>query len=59
MTTHAMIYKVVKNENFLYRNFDIFILKIDRGYTLEAVLTSTHNLSFGGEIRKIDISQLT
>ena len=38
-----------KNENFLLKNFDIFLIfaqNIDCGYT-EAVLTSTHNLCFG------------
>ena len=50
--------KVVKIENFQYKNFDIFInfaQNIDCGYTLEPVLTSTHNLCFGAKIRKIGI----
>ena len=48
---------VVKNENFRWKNFDIFLIfaqNIDCGYTLEplgeAVLTSTHNLCFGAKI---------
>ena len=52
------IFKVVKNENFPLKNFDIFLIfaqNIDCGYTLEAVLTSTHNLCFGAKIRKIGI----
>ena len=48
------IFKVVKNDNFQWKNFDIFLIfakNIDCGYTLEpplceAVLTSTHNLCF-------------
>ena len=52
-----------KNENFQKKNSDIFHISaqnIDCGYTLEpprrlgeAVLTSTHNLCFWAEIRKI------
>ena len=53
------IFKVVKNENFPLKIFDIFLIfaqNIDCGYTLaEAVLTSTHNLCFGAKIRKIGI----
>ena len=48
-----------KNENFHWKNFDIFLIfaqNIDCGYPLEeAVLTSTHNLCFGAKIRKIGI----
>ena len=56
-----------KNENFHWKNVDIFLIftqNIDCGYTLEpprrggsveAVLTSTHNLCFGAKIRKIGI----
>ena len=46
---------------FLLKIFDIFIifaLNIDCGYTLEPprrTLTSTHNLCFGANIRKIGI----
>ena len=36
--------------------FLIFAQNIDCGYTLEPPLTSTHNLCFGAEIRKIDIA---
>ena len=49
-----------KNENFQIKNSDIlhfYIKNIDCGYPLEpprrAVLTSTHNLWFWAEIRKI------
>ena len=54
-------------ENFFSRNIssaksDIFLIfaqKIKGGFTLEppyrGVLTSTHNLSFGGKTRKIGI----
>ena len=38
--------------------FDIFLIfaqNIDRGYTLEPPLTSTHDLCFGAKIRKIGI----
>ena len=41
------------------KNFNIFLIfaqNIDCGYTLEPpCLTSTHNLCFGGKIRKIGI----
>ena len=54
---YTWIFKVVKNENFQSKIFDIFLIfaqYIDCGYTLEpAVLTSTHNLCFGAKIRKI------
>ena len=40
-----------KNDIFL-----IFAQNIDCGYTLEAVLTSIHNLCFGSIIRKIGIT---
>ena len=52
---YTEILKVVKNENFHSKIFDIFLIfaqNIDCGYTLEAVLTSTHNLYFGAKIRK-------
>ena len=55
------IFKVVKNENFPLKNFDIFLIfaqNIDCGCTLEPpcrVLMSTHNLCFGAKIRKIGI----
>ena len=44
------IFKVIKNENFPLKNFDIIAQNIDCGYT-----TSTHNLCFGAKIRKIGI----
>ena len=37
-TQYAEIFKVVKNENFQLKNFDIFLIfaqNIDCGYTLE------------------------
>ena len=50
---YKKMFKVVKNENFPLKNFDIFLIfaqNIDYGYTLgEAVLTSTHNLCFGAK----------
>ena len=47
-------------KNFSQKNVDIFLIfaqNIDCWYTLEgkAVLTSTHNLCFGANIRKIGI----
>ena len=50
-----------KNENFHWKNFDIFLIfaqNIDCGYTLEPPrrVTSTHNLCFGAKIRKIGIA---
>ena len=45
----------LKIENFLLKNFDIFLIiaqNIDCEYT---VLTSTHNICFGAKIRKIGI----
>ena len=56
---YTEIFKVVKmKKKFQQKNFDIFLIfaqNIDCGYTLEAVLTSTHNLCFGAKIRKIGI----
>ena len=56
---YKKMFKVVKNENFPLKDFDIFLIfaqNIDYGYTLgEAVLTSTHNLCFGAKIRKMGI----
>ena len=57
---YTEIFKVLKNENFQKKKFDIFLIfaqNIDCRYTLEreAVLTSTHNLCFGAKIRKIGI----
>ena len=48
----------LKTESFQLKNFDIFLLfaqNMDCGYTLEPVLTSTHNLMFGAKIREIGI----
>ena len=55
------IFNVVKNENFQYKNFDIFLIfaqNIGCRYTLELprrgeeVLMNAHNLFFGAKIRK-------
>ena len=57
------LFSSVKNRKFLWKYFDIFNIfaqNIDCGYTLEpprrdgdeAVLTSTHTLSFGSKITK-------
>ena len=54
---YTEIFKVVKNENFQQKIFDVFLIfaqNIDCGYS-EAVLTSTHNLCSGAKIRKIGI----
>ena len=55
---YTEICKVVKHENFQQKIFAIFLIfaqNKDFGYTLEAVLTSAHNLCFGAKIRKIGI----
>ena len=57
------IFHRCKNDNFQMKFFYIFLIfaqNIDCGYSLEpplseAVLTSTHNLCFGANIRKICI----
>ena len=53
---YTEIFKVVKNENFQWKKFDIFLIfaqNIDCGYLLgEAVLTCTHNLCFGAKNEK-------
>ena len=49
---------VVKMKIFTGKKIDIFLIfaqNIGCGYTLEAVLTSTHNLCFEAKIRKICI----
>ena len=49
------IFHGCKNDNFQMKkvdNFLIFDQNIDRGYTLEPVLTTTHNLCFRAKIRK-------
>ena len=60
--TYSNMLKILppKNENFQIQNSDIFHISdqnIDCGYSLdrlaEAVLTSTHNLCFWAEIRKL------
>ena len=46
---YTEIFKVIKNEIFQKKNFDIFLIfaqNIDCGYKLEPVLKSTHNLCF-------------
>ena len=60
---YTEIFKVLKNENFQQKMFNIFLKfaqNIDCGYPLEpprgeAVLTSTLNICFGAKLRKIDI----
>ena len=57
---YTEVFKVLKNDTFQLKNFDIFLIfaqNIDCGYMglAEAVLTSTHNLCFGAKIRKIGI----
>ena len=54
---YTAIFHSLKNDNFQTKNCDSFLIfaqNIDLGYTLEneAVLTSTHNLSFRANIRK-------
>ena len=52
---YTAIFHGCKNDNFQMKLFDIFLFfaqNIDCGYTLEAVLTSTHNLCFRAKIRK-------
>ena len=49
---YTKICKVIKNEIFQKKNFDIFLTfaqNIDCGYKLEPVLKSTHNLCFGAK----------
>ena len=49
---YTVIFHGCKNDNFQMKNcniFHIFAQNIDCGYTLEAVLTSTHNLCFRAE----------
>ena len=53
---YTEIFKVVKNENFQQKIFDIFVIFAQN---IEAVLTSTHNLCFGAKIRRIGIPQHT
>ena len=61
---YTEIFKVVKNENFQKKNFDIFLIfaqNTDCGYTLEppprggSNKYGTHNLCFEAKIRKIGI----
>ena len=52
---YTVIFKVVKNENFQQKLFDIFLISaqnIDCGYTLEPPRL---NLCFGAKIRKLGI----
>ena len=59
---YTEVFKVVKNELFQWKFLDIFLIfaqNIDCGYTLKAVLRSTHNLCFGAKIRKIGIPMQT
>ena len=55
---YTLIFLALKIENFQLKIFDIFLIfaqNIDCGYTLEVVLTSTHNLCFSAKIRKLGI----
>ena len=52
---YTAIFTVVKNENFQWKFFDIFLIfaqNIDCGCTLEP---PHHNLCFGAKIRKIGL----
>ena len=52
---YIAIFQGCKNDYFQMKIFDFFLIfaqNIDCGYTLEPVLTSTHNLCFGAKIRK-------
>ena len=52
---YSAILTTVKIDNFQYKIFDSFLIfaqTIDCEYTLEPLLTSTHNLCFGAKIRK-------
>ena len=62
---YTEIFKVVKNKNFQYENFYIFLIfaqNIDCGYTLEPPRRGgsneypQYNLCFGAKIRKIGIT---
>ena len=57
---YTEIFSAVKIENFTRKKndtciFNIFAQYIHCRYTLEAVLTSTHNVCFGSKIRKLGI----
>ena len=45
----------VKNDNFQFKISFIFAQNIDREYTLEPPLTSTHDLCFRAKIRKNNV----
>ena len=52
---YTVIFHGCNNDYFQVKKYDIFLnfaQNIDRGYTLEAVLTSTHDLCFRAKIRK-------
>ena len=49
---YTEIFKVVKNENFQWKSFDIFLIFAPKHRLWVA---STHNLCFGAKIRKIGI----
>ena len=55
---YTAIFHNRKNDNFQMKNCDIFLTFVQNiacGYSLEAVLTSTHNLCFIAKIRKLYI----
>ena len=52
---YTVIFHGCKNDNFQMKNCDFFLIlaqNIDHGYTLQAVLTNTHNLCLTAKIRK-------
>ena len=53
---YTEIFKVEKNENFRWKNFDIFLIFAPKHRLWVLVRTaSAHNLCFGAKIRKIGI----
>ena len=55
---YTVIFKVVKNENFQKKSFDIFSYFCSKHRLwvhIRTCLTSTHNIYFGAKIRKIGI----
>ena len=59
---YTAIFHGCKNVNFQMKKFNtiiIFAQNIDCGYTLEAVLMSTHDLSFRAKIKKINVYPCT
>ena len=55
IVNNCIIFHGCKNVHFHMENLNILLIvaqNVDCGYTLEPVLTSTHNLCFGAKIRK-------